>query len=203
MRHFCTQLSPRHAVLAAHCFKDILNLVGRQAVFDASSPTSASFFVSISLSAQRVSYRPIEQRFQVQGFAIHPKFAVRYYDVALVKLNRDVPFNTNGIRPACLPTRGTSRTTANCVVSGYGIDNYYYESGAGTLRYTVLSVLGDEVCGELYGTVDNGNKGTFNKNASVGETGIILERTAVDFTKTVVCCEKTSIISHFNNVRSL
>lgn len=74
------------------------------------------------------------------------------YDVAVIKLEHDVPFTVNGIRPACLTSSAASRMlTGKCVVTGYGVDDGKLLLNIGTRRYTVLQTVGDPVCEFFYG----------------------------------------------------
>lgn len=154
-----TLISARHVAVDGKCLQ----------------PTSSTI---VSLSAIKVivggavSISPLVNvdptyAYDAQTFAVHPSYSTAAggskYDVAIIKLSRDVPVSLSGVRPVCLSTSSSPgnittapRRRTNCIVGGYGVEQITPQGGVislaarGTLRYTIVHALDNNVCSLFY-----------------------------------------------------
>ncbi|XP_054265061.1 serine protease Hayan-like isoform X1 [Macrosteles quadrilineatus] len=95
------------------------------------------------------------QDYGVQQVIVHPNYfkTLKYNDIALLKLDREVTFNKN-IRPACLPTDNNIR--GRPIATGWGRTDYVGRQ-SDILMKVPLNVIDNRQCNNYYNTNNPGS----------------------------------------------
>nr|XP_019932154.2 serine protease snake-like [Aedes albopictus] len=88
--------------------------------------------------------------YSIKYYIKHPSYTGRrsYYDISLVKLDRDVEFN-NLIRPACLWTKDPFNMTS-VVATGFGTTEFGVANDSPVLLKAILNVMEHSKCQQKY-----------------------------------------------------
>ncbi|XP_011180416.1 phenoloxidase-activating factor 3 isoform X1 [Zeugodacus cucurbitae] len=146
-------ITDRFVLTAAHCIRDDLQLV-RLGEHDLSTAVDCA---KICQTYEEFGIDPQQKPF------IHPDYddSTKYKDIALIKLDRTIDFQTyNHIKPICLPITPSDYNLvprAILVLAGWGLTEKNERRQAEILQKGLLRFEPLDVCKELYPlyTVDN------------------------------------------------
>ncbi|XP_053658338.1 uncharacterized protein LOC128707410 [Anopheles marshallii] len=175
-------IAPKHVLTAAHCKMD-----------DDKIPPDTVRLGDTNLAT--VEDDDTAQQFNIVSFTVHEKFKKyrKYYDIALIELDREVSFNT-AVCPICLwPLDNLNEYSASLRAVGFGYTTY--TSGMSpTLQKVSLNHYDSDSCNnELpkdarlrYGlTSDQFCTKTPHKDACLGDSGGPLQIDLSDVTRTI------------------
>ncbi|XP_074834435.1 transmembrane protease serine 9 [Carettochelys insculpta] len=137
--HFCgaTILSERWLVSAAHCFNEFQDPAVWAAYMGTSSLSGADSS-TVKAGIGRILPHPLYDTDTAD------------YDVALLELDRPVPFSKY-IQPACLPGPGHRfRPGRTCLISGWGYLREDFLVKPETLQKATVELLDQALCASLY-----------------------------------------------------
>lgn len=156
-----TLVSPRYVLTAAHC------------VYSGSTPVRWALLGTRERSdGGRLGGRP--QLIPVAEHVKHPEYKppLKYHDIALLRLARDVRFEAGFVRPACLDTEGGAEERhSTATATGWGLTEWEGEESS-LLMTVTMNMTALRSCQRTYGTNSHGiPRGILESQVCAGSPG--------------------------------